>query len=412
MHEKKVPNPYFKIESRYLTALVLLLITVAHMMIFSFFQIYGNFLNQAFIPVLLPLKFSFYAVVILTSIFHQIFVRNFTLKFTLMAGLFCNVIGLATIWASISMGGSLTLVFISMFFIGVALTSVLNSIITYLVIEFPGRVIIALIIMFAFCNFGNLASNILFNAFKAANFNNGFFFLSILLMVASILYIGLKFFDPEFPKHLAHLRKGTLLWKELHYRLGFFIISIIAYGIIESIFGVWSGVYLLKFLSQALTKGLVSIFWLSMMIGQLSLLTPLYFYSPKKIFPFLILALILTTFFYHEQTSLSGFVLSLILGGISCAAIFPILLSFMEEEVIELSRDAGQENYLPYIETGTCLMLGGYFVGVAIVDIWVLKYIEKPTFPMHNVFHWAAIVIACLGLLSTYLTWSSSTQEE
>jgi hypothetical protein len=329
-----------------------------------------------------------------------------------MAGLFCNVIGLATIWISISLGGFLSLIFISMFFIGVALTSVLNSIITYLVIEFPKRVLIALIVLFAFCNLGNILSNILFNAFKAVNFNTGFFIVSILLMVASIVYVSRKFSDPEFPKHLAHLRKGTLLWKELHYRLGFFILSVIAYGIIESIFGVWSGVYLLKFLSQGLTKGLVSIFWLAMVIGQLSLLTPLYFYSPKKIFPFLILGLILTTFFYHEQISLLGFVLSLIVGGIGCAAIFPILLSFMEEEVIELSKEAGHENYLPYIETGTCLMLAGYFVGVAIVDIWVLYYINHPTFPMHNVFHWAIIVIACLGLLSTYLTWSSSSQEE
>jgi hypothetical protein len=362
--------------------------------------------------VVLPLKFLFYSVAIVTSLSHQIIVRNFTLKSTFIAGLFSNIIGLSTIWISISYGGVLPLIFVSMFFIGIAFTSVLNSIITYFVIEFPGRISVSLIIMFAFGNGGSLISNILFNALKAANFSSGFFFLTIVLMVLAILYIGVRFFDPQFPKHLTHLRKGTLLWKELHYRLVFFIFSIIAYGAVESIFGVWSGMYLLKFITQALTKDAVSIFWLSMVVGQILLMIPLYFFSGRKIFPFLILTLIFAIFFYQKQTHLAGFIASLVIGGVGCAAIFPILLSFLEEEVIELSRMSGRENYLPYIETGTCFMLAGYFFGVGIVDLWVLKTAEHPTSPMENVFHWGVIVIASLGLLSTYLTWSSSSPED
>jgi hypothetical protein len=148
-----------------------------------------------------------------------------------------------------------------------------------------------------------------------------------------------------------------------------------------------------------------------MMLGQLILLIPLYYYSARKVFPFLILGLIFTIFFYAKQTQTIGLILSLILGGVGCAAIFPILLSFMEQEVIELSSKSGRENYLPYIETGTCLMLAGYFFGLGTVDIWVLHSIEFPRFSLENVFHWAIIVISCLGLLSTYLTWSSSSQE-
>lgn len=412
MEPRKERTTSYQIANRYSMLVSLFLICSLHLMVFGFFEIPDNFLNVAFQHVLVYLKILRYSVILLTSCFHYILLRYFSLKITLMAGLLCNIIGLSLTWLSLLLGGSLALIVLSFIFISFALISVLNCLITYIVIDLPENTGVGIMTMFAFGNGGLMMSNIIFSVFEARQFSSNFFLLTIVLLVLSIIFIGAKFYNPPFPKHLEHLRKGGLIWRELHYRLVFFILSIIAYGFVESIFGVWGEDFLLQYLPQNLAKDTVSIFWFSMIIGQIILLLPLYLYPARRIFSILILFLIGTIIFLERQTYFPGLMASFILAGFGCAAMFPILLSFLEKELMEISTLSHQNSYLPHIETGTCLMLGGYFLGIGIVDLWLSKYTAHPEIGKHQIFHLGIILLAAIGLMTAYLNWSSVNPDE
>ena len=59
-------------------------------------------------------------------------------------------------------------------------------------------------------------------------------------------FVYANFLNPIVPKYLVHLRRGTLIWKELHYRMGLFVLAMVFYGIVESAFSIWGSFYLLK----------------------------------------------------------------------------------------------------------------------------------------------------------------------
>ena len=396
----------FQLNPKLVLTVSLFLIASLHTMIFSFFQIPENFFGD--LKHIFTFKILLYCFVIATSCSHQLLMKVLDLKFTLIAGLLCNGIALSLIWLNIQLGGYYGIIVLNTIFIGLALPSVLNCLITYLVIEYPKKTGLGVMALFAFANLGNMSSNLLF-AFLS---RTEFIILSLFLLTIAILFIYFNFFDSKFPKHLEHLRKGTLIWKELHYRLGLFIIAIISYGIVESTFGIWGEIYLTQFISDTLAKETISIFWFSLIIGQILLLLPLYLYPARKIFNLLVLTLVIAIFFFQHQTHPLGIILSIILIGFSCAAIFPILLSFMETEIYEITHQSDQYHFLPFIEIGISFMLGGYFLGVGIIDLWADKITQHPSIYHSNIYIFSILCISIVGLIGTYLNWSFKKTNE
>src|SRR5690606_23106317 len=114
-------------------------------------------------------------------------------------------------------------------------------------------------------------------------------------------------------------------------------------------------------------------------LGQVFLLIPLYFISPKKIFYFLAALVIGSALLFPGQENLSGIIPFLAIAGFGCSAVFPILLSQMEKELMPLAQGA---SLMPYIEKSISLMIAGYFVGVGAVDLWVELLRKAPLFSM------------------------------
>ncbi len=131
------------LSERFILTVGLFLIGALHAMIFAIFQIPENFLLGRDDPELgFHCKIILYSFAVATSFCHQILCRRIGLRRTIYLGLLCNFFGLAILMLNrlFIEGGSLTLIFLEMIFFGIALTSVINSLVTYLVLEFPNKI--------------------------------------------------------------------------------------------------------------------------------------------------------------------------------------------------------------------------------------------------------------------------------
>ena len=313
-----------------------------------------------------------------------------------MGGLFLNMLGLLCLWLNQHLGGQVVLLFLDMFFFGLALTSVINVLITFVILNFPKRTGAGITALFAVLSGGVMLAPLLLGLFNQLGIDEAIFPLLMLLSVGAIWFVEKKMYDPPYPLHLRHLRSDSLIWKELHYRLGFFFIAVTAYGALETSFSMWGLSVLSQHLKQAAALETIPIFYLFMIIGQILLLVPLYLYSPEKIFYGVLLLAAFSLYFLFHQDSLFGFITTLASGGIGCAAIFPILISMMEKELAHVAR---RKYILPYIETGVSVLLAGYYIGNAFNDLWIDSIQELGKTPHFNMAIGLGLAI-CLGLIT------------
>jgi len=405
--------PYsFQISQKYLITLGILCSNMIHIMLVTYFQIQNNFLDGQFESSTIPINSIYYGIAILTTIGYPMIVKKLGLKFTLMTALVFDMISLALLWASISLGGVLPLIFISTVFLGFSLITVAITNISYFVLEFPKKLGVSLMAVFAFGDAGVITANLLSDTFSSIQFNEGFFLVMAFLYSGLIFFIYTKFTEPPFPKHLEHLRKGSLIWKEFHFRLGFFMIAAIGYGIVETIFAVWGEIYLIQFMTESLAVYTISLFWFAMLLGQIILLLPLYYFPMRQILPPLIIAVVLILIFIQSQTHFLGFITGFSIAGFACAAILPIIIASMERELITASFLSHQQNYLPYVEIGTALLMGSYYIGIGGMNLYVLTVRHAKELHAENFFHWAVLITALMGLITMFLNWSSPPSDQ
>lgn len=386
--------------SRFLVTVGLFLTGGLHTMIFSIFQIPGNFLlGNHSDDLLFACKVVLYLCAITVSLNHQIICRKLGLRRSLYVGLVFNVLGISSLWfcQALDLKGFFW-PFLGVFFFGISLTSVINPLITYIVLEFPKRIGAGITGLFAVFNAGVMSGPLVLDAFRKIFHELTIYPFLILILFISIWFIHQFFFDPPYPKHLEPLRKESKIWSELHYRLGLFVIAIICYGLTETTFSLWGVVEMRDLLGPTIGDALVAIFWLFMVIGQLLLLIPLYLFPAKRIFYILIFIVMIALYRFPEHKNAEGFIADLAIAGIGCSAIFPILISMMEKELIPFAKGS---KILPYIETATSVMVGGYFVGVGIVDLWVVKMGKEPWQPSY--FYIAMAFILATGLIGLFL---------
>lgn len=398
-------EPFFSF--RYLMILSLFFISGLHAVAFGIVQYPSNFLTSN-IPenFHLGLLAILYGSVIVTAILSQILTRSLGLKRVLMLGLFLYFLGLLLFfipqWILGDFLFTYTFLSLGMLFLGIAFSTVFIGLVTYLILEVPRHLGTAVIILFAFMNLGAMLSSIFLNIFSSGRSESGFLGVMEGLILLSILFIYKYFFNPVFPQHLLHLRKGTRLWKEMHYRLLLYIAVIILYGFCENTFNLWGGKFMGFFLEERLVNNAISVFWLFMIVGQILMLIPLYFVSARNVFYFLVFLIILALFSFPFQTNLGGFIAMLVLGGTACSACFPILLAMMEEEIKEMRGSVDSRlKILPYLEMAIAWMIIGYIIGTGTITFRVeMKSDITEAVATHNFF--GAIVYAVLMLLITY----------
>lgn len=385
---------------RNITILSLFIISCLHAIAFGFVQYPTNFLtahvSDAFHTSLL---FVLYGTALIVAFFYQWYTRAWGVKTSLIIGLIFYFFGLICLqipqyYFEVFIIDYILLV-LGMICLGVAFSMVFIGLVTYLAIAIPEHLGIGIIVLFAFMNLGALLSTILLNLFSS--WNAGWLFLVIMeiLIVLSIIYISVYLFNPVIPSHLKQ-NKTSHLWKKLHYRLFLFILTIILYGICENTFNLYGEKFLSFFLSASITHNAISIFWLFMILGQIMMLFPLYFISARNIYYFLIFLMIVALLAFPFQTNLPGFLIILALGGTACAAIFPILLAMLEEEIKEIDIFASYESILPYLEMSCAWMIMGYLIGTGIVTI--NDSIQK-TFTLDHVKNYFFIAIAYAAIM-------------
>lgn len=400
---------------RNIIILGLFLIACLHAIAFGFVQYPSNFLTSSVSQFYHKfLLYLLYGSVIITGLFNQSLTRTFGLKRSLIIGLYLYFFGIiffhaphfmsdfSMIYASLILG---------MVFLGVAFSVVFVGLATYLIVEIPFHVGIGITVLFAFMNLGAMLSTIFLTLFADWQSGSIFALTMEVLILFSIIFIHFALLDPPFPKHLAYLRKGTRIWKEMHYRLALFIIAIIFYGLSENTFNLWGEKLLGFFLEPDVVHGTISIFWLFMIIGQILTLIPLYFISARNVLYFLGFLMILALFTFPFQTKLPGFIAMLTLGGIACAAIFPILLSMLEEEIKEIKSELDYHlKVLPYLEMGIAWMMMGYIFGTGLITIEV-ESATKSTFESVSSKFFIAMIYAIIMLIIAYFLSTSFQQK-
>lgn len=386
------------LSGRLIIIVSLFLIGAIHTLVFAVFEFPSNFLLGKAASYAFYCKIVLYAMAIGVSFSHQSICRTFGLKKTLVVGLLFNSFGLVTLWINKYLGGLVPLVFLDMFFFGVALTSVINVLITYIVLELPKAVGVGIITLFAAFNAGVMLAPLTIDIFHRSPFPEGIYIFLLLLLLFAARFVAKHFFEPPYPPHLRHLRKGTLIWRDLHYRLGLFLLAVIFYGLTETTFNLWGFVKIASQIGESIANETISLLWLFLIIGQLVLLIPLYFFPSRRIFYFNIVALICDLFFFSRQTHLAGFITALMIGGFFSSVIFPILLSMIEKELIQFGK---KKEILPYIETSVSVLMAGYFIGVGTIDLWV-ETADKTVIPV-TPFYLGMCFIAATGLIGAFL---------
>lgn len=396
--------------NRIILTISLFLIGALHTFIFGIFQIPENFLQGSASPSLqLVSKTVLIIFAVITSVNHQLLCRIFGLRRTLYLGLLGNTLGMSILFInqSLALKGSFAFVILNTIFFGIALTSVINCLITYIIIEFPKKVGLGIVTFFMFCNFGAMLAPLSHELFNHLHLNSFLFPLLIVLLILSIWYVHLKFFEPEVPPHLVHLRKGTMIWKELHYRLALFVIAITAYGLTESTFNLWGFIEIRDTLGTHFASEAIGFFWAFMIIGQIAILLPMNYISPIKIFYILLCLIIFASIYFANQKTLPHYIIGLAAGGFGCSGIFPILLTILEQEI----RPFAKGSYLLfYIEMVISMMIAGYFFGVGFMDLWIAIFGDTPLFSVPGHFYLAVGFISLTGLIAIFLKLTSLTK--
>jgi hypothetical protein len=382
-------------------AVSLFLIGSLHTMIFSFFEYPTNFFVHD-LPknTIIALKAVLYISAVIVSFSHQFLCRNIGLKISLAAGLFCNLLGLGALWVNHFVAPHISLLFFTMVLFGVALTSVINVLITYLIIEIPKYLGPAIVVLFCFFNIGAMLAPLMIHLFKKMeNPNLIYHFLSGLSLVA-IWFVWRVLDEPVYPRHLQHLRKGSLIWKELHYRLGLFFLALLGYGVTENTFNLWGFQAISEKYTPEIAEKAVSAFWLFLIIGQVTLLIPIFIFAMRWIYYILLSGIVATLVLLAQHESLAAFLSLLMIGGFCCSVNSPLLISIMEKEI---SLFASGSRLLPYVETTVSVLIAGYFIGVGIIDLWVEIFEEFHIFTTAQHFYFAIPFIFCTAVFSFYL---------
>jgi MFS family permease len=395
-------QPTILINKKIIVTAFLFLIGTLHMLVYSFVQFPGTFISEDINEDPITFKLILYSVTIVVSCYHQHIAKRIGLKNVLILGLLANAAGLLLLYFHhfVEHPNYHLALYLSMVCFGAALLSVINSLVTYIILEFPSKTVTAITALFIFLNGGIMLAPVVLNTMLNWGLNWSIFFFIVTILILVVVGIRFLFVEPIYPKDLDHLRSGTLLWKEMHKRLALYVLAVFFYSLIESTFSLWGTVLLAEHAPLTVAEDAASIFWLFMIIGQIVLLIPLYYFEARRVFYFLIPAILFALIYTPLQTHVLTISVGFAIGGAACAPVYPIILALLEMEIIRISLMSNHANYLPLVETAVSFLNAGYVLGPAVVDIWIYMLPTQSASPYFNL---AIGFIAAITILMIYL---------
>ncbi|KPK33161.1 MAG: hypothetical protein AMS24_01950 [Chlamydiae bacterium SM23_39] len=401
-------NKFFSLFSLFLLGGVL------HYVVFQFVQ------NVQFTPDNLKifykdLHFVFLMILIGSEItgalINQVIARKIGLEKTLILGFSLNLLGLLILLFT-HLNKEFILInyaalFLKTIVIGIALTLVLSTIISYIVFVMPKKIGSGILIYFAFGNIGAfLIFPFLLDITMLHNLQWFSIYFLIALVIFSIFIIKKIFINPPFPKHLEKLRKGSLIWKELHYRLALFLVAIILFSLCESTFSKWGKIYFVKYFSEKLSDTIISLFWFFVIISQIVLCFLILFLDIRKTFYFLSMMIAFSLLFLSFNIALANIIIVLAIGGIGCSGTFAIILGNLEKELIYLTKKSHHLAFLPYVEMTVAWMLAAYFLGDGIIAFQIEK-MDIATIDIFKYFKMGSVFAFIMIFILSFLFYTS-----
>jgi len=395
---------------RYITVGILFFVGMLEVCTFYLLQYPSNFYINA-LPQKLVIHHSFFLSIttVVAAAFTYLLTRKWGLKKVLIRGLYLYLIGLSILLCAHLFQGNkeaiIAIIFSGTFLFGIAFSTVAITLITYVILEFPKHIGMGLIVLMVFYNLGAMLSPILLNIFDT--WEKGLILSAIIavLMLTIIRLIRNIFFDPSLSKDVKHLRKGSLIWKEMHYRFALFILCMFFYGICENTFNIWGELRMLEWVSSHLANDAIMIFWLFLVIGQVIIILPLHHFSMHRIIYFIIGIMAASLIYLPFQKTFPSFINGLAIGGIGCSACIPILLSMIEMEIADLIHDDTER--LPYLEISVSMMVAAYFLGSSIIVIASGLDLSVTEIGISNYFFGAAGAAFLMLILIYYLVKTS-----
>jgi MFS family permease len=360
--------------SRIVLLTILFLLAFISAMLFQFIQVPDVFHPEKFSDFSKLVKrlimITLFASAVVAAMCNQLFARLFGIKKVLLLSFLFHLLALIFL-TPIHLGlgtfaESRLFAFVGMFFLGFAVTTILISLNTYVIIKMPGKVTFGILMLSVFANIGAFVSPLLFRLFGHFDMEWLFILFFFLLILGSIFVVARFLCDLPFPKHLVHLRKGTLIWKELHVRLLLFVFIVLFYTFCENTFNVWGLIYLFNFFEINPANEFISMFWFFLIIGQIIVVYLARKIDFRKIYYLLAMLMIVALIILSYKPQANWTIAALIIGGLGCSACFPLVLVMLEKELIYLTKVYRRLFYLPYLEYGIAIMIGSYYLGNSI----------------------------------------------
>lgn len=311
---------------------------------------------------------------IIVALTIQWFSRIFGIKSIFVAGLASSFIGMAFFYAThlVNPGSGVSFLFLvcGMVMIGAAVSSVAIVLATYVVIEFPKKIAMGLVFLYSCLNAGIMISGPTFDYFERIG-AQGLYLIVLALSMAFFIWLIRRYFvAPYIPRHLEKLRKGSPLWKELRYRMGIFVFSMVLYGLLENTFNINGRDYLRTIFPHGIADKIIFSFWLTLTLGQIGIGIPSFWILPSKVVRVLPIFIILGLFLIPLQTDFSGYLLTFMIGGIGCSAVFPLLLAMLMLEMRHVNEEqVSHTEMAPYFEAGCGYMVASYMLGIGLVAL-------------------------------------------
>lgn len=358
----------------------LFLIMTLHTATLGCFQWPHSFLSQEFTSHPVLYKLIFYSTAILVSLFHQPISKRIGLKMELTGGVISSALGmlLFNAHAILFPSGHWIMVF-AMILMGIAMLSVINCLLTYVVLVFSNKTLLGIIALFAFGNAGMMLAPQMLRLGGHLHLTTELIFLIVTLLLMYGAGILILFDEPSYAQDPA-LQSGAYLRREMPLRFPLYLAALAAYGLIESTFSLWGEGLFSHTFSLTPSREATSSFWLAMVVCQILALFLLRIVDPKKFCLILSSAILVALAWLFSATSFSTLVVGMVIGGMGCSTIYSITLYFLTKEIQFLSQN-NRDRYLSLIENGVSWMTASYMLAVGLTDIitdWLDRYSKIP----------------------------------
>jgi MFS family permease len=409
------------LKKRWFFFTMLFLIVILHAFVFGSVQdvlwLFSGVLGIQIENIQSWLTMPLYITAVLTALNTQRLCRKMGIKKVLLSGLAANLIAFAffyLFYVVFPLSGPLAYLFLilGMAAAGFAITSVATVMSTYVIVAFSKVIALGLVILYSGLNLGISVSNPLFSVFSKANLQLVYMGLLAVLVILAIGFVHSRFTQPEIPSYLNERRYMGRLWSRLRGRLVLFMIAMVLYGLIEYTFNLFGYSFVAQKLSSVAADKALIVFWLALNIGQIFIGVPAFWIRPSRVVAvlplFMILALILLPF----QSQEGALLLNIIIGGLGCSAVFPLLLAMLALEVIGPSHSQAKEENIPELESCSGYIIASYHFGTGLIVLQKSLLGNQTIAGIDFHFNLAIAYAVILGLILFYFNRTAAQKVE